>query len=78
MLFYVAYNVVYAASCYVSGALADRFPKNRVLAIGYSLAIIPAIALMLPGASLLKFAIVFGFSGSIWACGKRWKPQRLQ
>jgi MFS family permease len=63
MLYYVAYNVVYAASCYVSGQLADRFAKNRVLAIGYSLAIIPALALMSPGASLVKFAIVFGFSG---------------
>jgi MFS family permease len=55
--------VVYAASCYVSGQLADRFAKNRVLAIGYSLAIIPALALMAPGTSLMKFAIVFGFSG---------------
>lgn len=63
MLYYVGYNVVYAASCYVSGQLADRFAKNRVLAIGYSLAIIPAIALMSPGTSLVKFAIVFGFSG---------------
>jgi MFS family permease len=63
MLYYVGYNVVYAASCYVSGQLADRFAKNRVLAIGYSLAIIPALALMSPGTSLAKFAIVFGFSG---------------
>jgi MFS family permease len=63
MLYYVGYNVVYAASCYVSGQLADRFAKNRVLAIGYSLATIPALALMAPGTSLVKFAIVFGFSG---------------
>jgi MFS family permease len=63
MLYYVGYNVVYAASCYVSGQLADRFAKNRVLAIGYTLAIIPALALMSPGTSLVKFAIVFGFSG---------------
>jgi MFS family permease len=63
MLYYVGYDVVYAASCYVSGQLADRFAKNRVLAIGYSLAIIPALALMSPGTSLVKFAIVFGFSG---------------
>jgi MFS family permease len=63
MLYYVGYNVVYAASCYVSGQLADRFAKNRVLAVGYSLEIVPALALMLPGTSLVKFAIVFGFSG---------------
>ncbi len=63
MLFYVGYNVVYTVSCYASGLLADRFPKNRVLAIGYSIAVIPAVALMWPGASFVKFAIVFGFSG---------------
>jgi len=63
MLFYVGYNVVYTFSCYASGLLADRFPKNRVLAIGYSIAVIPAIALLWPGASFVKFAIVFGFSG---------------
>ncbi|MBO0721980.1 MAG: MFS transporter [Blastocatellia bacterium] len=63
MVFYVGYNVVYTVSCYASGMLADRFPKNHVLAIGYSLAVIPALALLWPGASFLKFAIVFGFSG---------------
>jgi MFS family permease len=63
MLFYVGYNAVYAVSCYVSGALADRFPKRYVLAIGYSTAVIPAFALMMPGASLLKFAVVFAMSG---------------
>ena len=63
MLFYVGYNVVYTISCYASGALADHFPKHWVLAVGYSIAIIPATALMLPGASVWKFAIVFGFSG---------------
>lgn len=63
MAFYVGYNMIYAGSCYVSGVLADRFPKSHVLAIGYSLAVIPALALMWPGASLLKFAIAFGFAG---------------
>ena len=63
MLFYVAYNIVYTISCYVSGNFADRFPKHWVLATGYVIAIIPAIALMFPGDSFVKFAVVFGFSG---------------
>lgn len=63
MAFYIAFNVIYTISCYVSGALADRFPKHRVLAAGYSLAVIPALALIMPGASLLKFGIIFCFSG---------------
>jgi MFS family permease len=63
MSFYVGYNAVYTASCYVSGFLADRFPKHRVLSIGYSFAVIPAAALIIPGDSLAKFGIVFGVSG---------------
>jgi MFS family permease len=63
MGFYIGYNVVYTISCYVSGMLADRFPKNWVLAIGYSVAVIPASALMAPGDSFLKFGIIFAFSG---------------
>jgi MFS family permease len=63
MGFYVGYNVVYTFSCYLSGILADRFPKNRVLAGGYAIAVIPAVALLLPGDSFLKFGVVFGFSG---------------
>jgi MFS family permease len=69
MGFYVGYNVIYTISCYAAGALADRFPKQRVLAIGYAMAVIPAIALLAPGDSFLKFGIVFGFSGlymGIW------------
>ena len=63
MAFYIGYNVVYTISCYLSGILADRFAKNRVLAVGYSIAVIPAVALMWPGASFVKFGIVFAFSG---------------
>jgi MFS family permease len=63
MGFYVAYNVVYTFSCYFTGGLADRFPKNRVLAAGYAMAVIPAAALLWPGVSIIKFAIVFGVSG---------------
>jgi MFS family permease len=63
MLFYVGYNVVYMLSCSVAGALADRFPKVRVLASGYLLAAIPAVALLIPGDSFLKFSAVFGLSG---------------
>jgi MFS family permease len=63
MMFYVLYNVIYTVSCYASGALADRLPKHWVLAVGYSFAVVPAVALMLPGDSFVKFAIVFGISG---------------
>jgi len=63
MFFYVIYNVVNTFSCYISGQLADRFPKRHLLALGYVLAVIPAIALILPIAPFIKFPIAFGFSG---------------
>jgi MFS family permease len=63
MLFYVGYNVVYTFSCWVSGQLADRYPKRWVLAIGYSLAVIPATALLFAGRSQALYAVIFGVSG---------------
>jgi len=63
MAFYIGYNVVYTASCYISGSLADRFSKKWVLGIGYSLAIVPAISLSVAGSSMTLFAIAFIFSG---------------
>jgi MFS family permease len=63
VLFYVGYNIVYMLSCSLAGALADHFPKARVLASGYLLATIPALALLIPGDSFFKFAAVFALSG---------------
>jgi MFS family permease len=63
MVMYVGYNIVYAGSCYASGALADRLPKHRVLATGYALAAVPALVLMMAGTSVAKFAAVFALSG---------------
>jgi MFS family permease len=63
MGFYIGYNVIHTASCYISGLLADHFPKNRVLGLGYAVAVIPSLALLWPGDSFAKFAVVFGFAG---------------
>lgn len=68
MSFYIGYNVVYTLSCYISGMLADRVPKHLLLAGGYSLAVVPAAALLTPGASFLKYAVVFGFTGLYMGC----------
>ncbi len=62
--FYVGYNAVYTLTCYVAGSLADRLGVRRVLAFGYALAAVPALALLLPGDSFFKFAAVFGVSGA--------------
>jgi MFS family permease len=63
MAYYVGYNLVYMLSCYASGVLADRLPKNWVLSGGYALAVVPAVALLLPLNPFVGFAIAFGFAG---------------
>ncbi len=63
MAYYVGYNLVYMLSCYVSGVLADRLPKNWVLAGGYALAVVPAVALLMPLNPFVVFAVAFGFAG---------------
>ncbi|MFO0807441.1 MAG: MFS transporter [Gemmataceae bacterium] len=63
IMFYTGYNVIYAATCYGAGAFADRFPKRLVLATGYAIATIPAIALLWDGEPWLRFTIIFGVSG---------------
>ena len=63
----LGYNVLYTASCYASGLSADRFPKHWVLASGYALAVVPAIALLTSGDSFAKFGVVFGVPVSTWA-----------
>jgi MFS family permease len=63
MAFYVGYNVVYTISCYASGALADRVSKQKLLALGYALAAIPAAVLATGSTSYVAFAIVFAISG---------------
>ena len=63
MAFYLGYNVVYTAACSLAGWLADRFPKQRILAGGYALGVVPAAVLLVPGDSYAKFAVIFGISG---------------
>ena len=43
---YVLHNVFYAAFSMVAGWLADRFPKKLVLATGYALAAVMALAII--------------------------------
>jgi MFS family permease len=70
MLCYVGYNAVYTLCCYVAGGLADRWPRHLVLAGGYALAAIPALALMLAGHAVVPFVIAFGFSGLYMGLGE--------
>ena len=56
---YVLHNIFYASFSYVSGLLADRFPKNRLLAVGYALATLMALGIMFLPINLGTLASIF-------------------
>jgi MFS family permease len=66
-LFYALRNLVYAATALPAGALADRMPKRKLLAMGYALGALTAIATALLFAwriaGLAAIAAVFVLAG---------------
>jgi MFS family permease len=60
---YVAHNICYAASAPISGWLADRFKKPWVLSVGYALAAVMAVLIMVLPATLWTFILVFVLGG---------------
>jgi MFS family permease len=59
---YVLHNIFYATFAFVAGWLADRLPKNVVLATGYALAAVMAIVIIAlpPGVWMLGTVFVLG------------------
>lgn len=60
---YILHNVCYAGFSLVAGALADRMPKNLLLAAGYALAGVMALAVIILPATLWTMAAVFVIGG---------------
>jgi len=60
---YVLHNVVYAGMSYPVGALGDRVNKRTLLAMGYLLAALMGVALMLPLSSVGYLAFIFALGG---------------
>lgn len=60
---YVLHNVFYAGFSYLGGLLADRFPKNRLLAGGYALAALMALGIMFLPVGVGPLALVFILGG---------------
>jgi MFS family permease len=60
---YVAHNVFYASFSLVAGWLADRFPKNIVLAIGYALAAAMAVGIILLPLTVWTLGLIFVTGG---------------
>jgi MFS family permease len=60
---YVLHNVCYAGFAFLAGWLADRLPKNLVLAAGYSLAALMAVLIIALPPGLGTLAAVFALGG---------------
>jgi MFS family permease len=60
---YVLHNVFYAGFAFVAGWLADRFPKNVVLATGYALAAVMALAILLLPLTIWTLGAIFILGG---------------
>jgi MFS family permease len=60
---YVLHNILYATFSMLAGWLADRFDKGRLLASGYFLAVIMALAMILLPANIWTLAAVFCVGG---------------
>jgi MFS family permease len=61
---YVLHNVFYASFSLVAGWLADRMPKNLLLALGYALAGLMAMAIVFLPVSVWSLVLVFGAGGT--------------
>lgn len=60
---YVLHNVFYAGFSMVTGWLADRFPKNRLLAGGYALGAVMAVCIIALPVGAWTLALVFLIGG---------------
>jgi MFS family permease len=62
---YILHNVFYASFALIAGWLADRMPKNLLLAAGYALAGAMALAIIFLPLTVWTFALIF-ISGGIY------------
>jgi MFS family permease len=60
---YVLHNAVYAGSSMIAGSLADRIDKQRLLAAGYLLGALMALAVVVLPLNLWTLATVFAVGG---------------
>ena len=61
---YVLHNIFYATFAYIGGWLGDHFPKNKLLALGYSLAALMSLGIMFLPANVFTLALIFILGGT--------------
>lgn len=60
---YVLHNIFYAGFAYVGGWLGDGLPKNRLLALGYSLAALMCVGIIALPVRVWTLALIFALGG---------------
>jgi MFS family permease len=60
-------NIVYAIMCYPFGALGDRFGKRKLLAVGYSIAVLTFIGFIFAPPDPAVYAVLFALAGTFIA-----------
>ena len=61
---YVLHNVFYASFALIGGWLGDRFPKNRLLALGYLMSAVMSLGIMFLPANVAMLALIFILGGT--------------
>jgi MFS family permease len=61
---YVLHNVFYAAFAFIGGWLGDRFPKNRLLAVGYLMSAVMSVCIIALPIGIGTFALIFILGGT--------------
>jgi MFS family permease len=61
---YVLHNVFYASFAFIGGWLGDRYPKSRLLALGYLLSAAMSLCIIASPASIGMLALVFILGGT--------------
>ncbi len=61
---YVLHNVFYATFAYIGGWLGDRLPKNKFLALGYSLAALMCIGIIVFPDHIWTLVLIFILGGT--------------
>lgn len=61
---YVLHNIFYASFAFIGGWLADRVQKNLLLALGYAMAAVMCLCIILLPANLWTFALIFILGGT--------------
>ncbi len=61
---YTLYNVLYAASAYLAGEVADRVPKRLVLGGGYAFFLVTCLGFVWAGPHLVVLGVLFACAGA--------------